>query len=78
MVLVARSAVPANTLKEFVDYLKANEKKVTEGDAGVGSISNLACAVFHSIANVHPTVASYRGSPPGHHGSGRRQYRLRL
>ena len=63
MVLVARSAVPANTLKEFVDYLKANEKKVTEGDAGVGSISNLACAVFHSIANVHPTVASYRGSP---------------
>ena len=63
MVLVARSAVPANTLKEFVAYLQANEKKVTEADAGVGSISNLACAVFHSVANVHPTVASYRGTP---------------
>ena len=63
MVLVARSGVPANTLKEFVAYLHANEKEVTEADAGVGSISNLACSVFHSIANVHPTVASYRGTP---------------
>jgi len=63
VVLVARSAVPANTLKEFVAYLQANEKKVTEADAGVGSISNLACSVFHSIANVRPTVASYRGTP---------------
>jgi tripartite-type tricarboxylate transporter receptor subunit TctC len=63
MILVARSSVPANTLKDFVAYLKANEKKLTEADAGVGSISNLACSVFHSLADVHPTVASYRGTP---------------
>ncbi len=63
MVLAARSGVPADTLKDFVAYLKANEKKVTEADAGVGSISNLACSVFHSLADVHPTVASYRGTP---------------
>ena len=63
VVLVARAGVPANKLKDFVAYLKANEKKVTEADAGVGSISNLACSVFHSVADVHPTVASYRGTP---------------
>jgi len=63
MVLVAREGVPANNLKDFIAYLKANEKKVTEADAGVGSISNLACSVFHSVAGVHPTVASYRGTP---------------
>lgn len=63
VVLVARSEVPANTLKDFVAYLKENEKKVTEADAGVGSISNLACSVFHAVAGVHPTVASYRGTP---------------
>ena len=63
VVLVARAAVPANTLKDFVAYLRNNEKKVTEADAGVGSISNLACSVFHSVADVHPTVASYRGTP---------------
>ena len=63
MVIAARSGVPADTLKDFIAYLKANEKKVTEADAGVGSISNLACSVFHALADVHPTVASYRGTP---------------
>jgi len=63
VVLVARSEIPANTLAEFVAYVKANEKKVTEADAGVGSISNLACSVFHAVAGVNPTVVSYRGTP---------------
>jgi tripartite-type tricarboxylate transporter receptor subunit TctC len=63
VVLVARKAVPSNTLQEFIAYLRANEKKVTEADAGVGSISNLACSVFHSLAGVNPTVVSYRGTP---------------
>ena len=63
VVLVARSEIPANTLSEFVAYIKANEKKVTEADAGVGSISNLACSVFHAVAGVNPTVVSYRGTP---------------
>ena len=63
VVLVTRRGVPADTLKDFVVYLKANEKNLTEADAGVGSISNLACSVFHSLANVHPVVASYRGTP---------------
>jgi tripartite-type tricarboxylate transporter receptor subunit TctC len=58
MVIAARSGVPADTLKDFIAYLKANEKKITEADAGVGSISNLACSVFHALADVHPTVAS--------------------
>jgi tripartite-type tricarboxylate transporter receptor subunit TctC len=63
VVVVAKSSVPAETLKDFVAYVKANEGKLTEADAGVGSISNLACTLFHSIAGVHPTVASYRGTP---------------
>jgi tripartite-type tricarboxylate transporter receptor subunit TctC len=63
MIVVARSAVPANNLKDFLVYLRANEKKLTEADAGVGSISNLACSVFHMLADVHPTVVSYRGTP---------------
>lgn len=63
MVIAARSGVLADTLKNFIVYLKANEKRVTEADAGVGSISNLACSVFHALADVHPTVAFYRGTP---------------
>lgn len=63
VMLVARSGLPPDTLKELVEYLRANEKSVTEADAGVGSLSNLACSVFHSLAQVHPTVAAYRGTP---------------
>ena len=63
VILVARSGLPPDTLKELVGYLKANESNVTEADAGVGSISNLACSLFHSLANVHPMVVSYRGTP---------------
>jgi len=63
MILVAKKDIPANTLQEFVAYLRKNEKTLTEADAGVGSISNLACSVFHAYAKVSPTVASYRGTP---------------
>lgn len=63
VVLVARQGVAADTLQDFIAYLRTNEKKVTEADAGVGSISNLACSVFHTLADVHPTIASYRGTP---------------
>jgi tripartite-type tricarboxylate transporter receptor subunit TctC len=63
MLLVAKKAVPADTLAQLIDYLRTNEKKVTEADAGVGSISNLACSVFHLLAKVHPTVVHYRGTP---------------
>jgi tripartite-type tricarboxylate transporter receptor subunit TctC len=35
-VLVARRDFPPNTLAELIAYLKANEQKVTEADAGIG------------------------------------------
>jgi tripartite-type tricarboxylate transporter receptor subunit TctC len=63
VILVAKKALPPNTLQEFVAYLKANEKTVNEGDAGVGSVSHLACSVFKSLIGVKPTVVSYRGTP---------------
>jgi putative tricarboxylic transport membrane protein len=63
VILVAKKGLPPNTLQEFVAYLKANEKTVTEGDAGIGSVSHLACSVFKSLIGVKPTVASYRGTP---------------
>jgi tripartite-type tricarboxylate transporter receptor subunit TctC len=63
VIIVAKKDLPPNTLKEFVSYLRSNEKSVTEADAGVGSVSHLACSVFKSLIAVKPTVASYRGTP---------------
>ena len=78
VVLVAKRDVPANTLAEFIAYLRANEKKVTEADAGVGSISNLACSVFHSLANVNPDRRVVSGNAAGDAGRGRWHRGLRL
>src|SRR5215470_11640165 len=63
VIVVAKKGLPPNTLAEFVAYLKANEKSVTEADAGIGSVSHLACSVFKSLIAVKPTVVSYRGTP---------------
>jgi putative tricarboxylic transport membrane protein len=63
VVVVGKRALPPNTLRELVDYLRANEKTVTEADAGVGSVSHLACSVLHSLIGIKPTVVSYRGTP---------------
>jgi tripartite-type tricarboxylate transporter receptor subunit TctC len=63
VVIVGKRDLPPNTLRELIDYLRANEKTVTEADAGVGSVSHLACSVFHSLIGIKPTVVSYRGTP---------------
>lgn len=64
IVLVAKKDLPANTLQEFISYLRSNEKTVTSANAGVGSMSHLACSLFHSLVSVSPTQVSYRGMPP--------------
>jgi len=63
VILVARKGLAPDTLNEFIAFLRANESKVTEADAGVGSVSHLGCSVFKSLISVKPTVASYRGTP---------------
>ncbi|MCC6777062.1 MAG: tripartite tricarboxylate transporter substrate binding protein BugD [Hyphomicrobiales bacterium] len=63
VIVVAKKSLPPNTLQELVTYIRANESSVTEADAGVGSVSHLACSVFKSLVGVKPAVASYRGTP---------------
>ncbi len=64
IVLVTRKGLPAKTLKEFAEYLKANEKKVTLAHVGPGSMTHLSCSMFDLIVGVNPAAAAYRGTPP--------------
>jgi tripartite-type tricarboxylate transporter receptor subunit TctC len=41
LAIVVHPAVPPHTLKEFVDYAKANPGKVSYGTAGTGSTNHL-------------------------------------
>jgi tripartite-type tricarboxylate transporter receptor subunit TctC len=63
VVVVGKRDLPPNTLQELIAYLRANQKTVTEADAGIGSVSQLSCSVLHALIGVKPTVVSYRGTP---------------
>jgi tripartite-type tricarboxylate transporter receptor subunit TctC len=64
LVLIVRKELPVNNLKEFVTYLKANEKTVTLAHVGPGSMTHLGCTMFDALVGVNPTAAPYRGTPP--------------
>lgn len=58
-------SVPAQTLKQFVDYAKANPGKLSYGHAGVGSLNHLTGELFKSLAGTPDLVhVPYRGSGP--------------
>jgi tripartite-type tricarboxylate transporter receptor subunit TctC len=44
--IVVHPSLPAHSLKELIDYAKANPGKLTYGSAGKGSITNLAGELF--------------------------------
>lgn len=52
LVLVINPSVPANTLKEFIEYLKRNPGKAFYASAGNGNISHLAIAELLQITGV--------------------------
>jgi tripartite-type tricarboxylate transporter receptor subunit TctC len=58
-------SVPARTLKEFVDYAKANPGALSYGHAGVGSLNHLTGEMLKSLAGTPGIVhVPYRGSGP--------------
>lgn len=64
MVLVARKNFPANTLQEFVAYVKANPGKLNFANAGVGATSNLCEALIKSSLSAEWSSISYKGTGP--------------
>lgn len=59
--IIARKDLPPKSLKEFIAYLRANEKTVTLAHSGVGSISHIFCAYFQSLIGVRPVAVPYKG-----------------
>jgi tripartite-type tricarboxylate transporter receptor subunit TctC len=63
-VLIARNALPVNSLSEFVAYVKKNESTMRYGSAGPGSPTHLACLLLDLAIGVNITHVPYRGGAP--------------
>lgn len=64
LALLVNPKVPANTLKEFVDYARARPGQVNYGSAGNGGISHLAPEMFKTATGLFMVHIPYRGSAP--------------
>src|SRR5450759_1048159 len=62
--LVVRKDFPANNLKEFVAYAKANESKLNVGHAGLGSVSYIGCLLLNTAIGIKPTMVPFTGTAP--------------
>jgi tripartite-type tricarboxylate transporter receptor subunit TctC len=63
-VLVVNSALPVNTVKEFVAYLKAHPAQVSYGSAGQGSLTHLSMELFKQASSTFMVHLPYRGIAP--------------
>jgi tripartite-type tricarboxylate transporter receptor subunit TctC len=58
-------AVPVQSLKDLIEYARANPGKLSYGHAGVGTIQHLTGELFKSLAGIPDIVqVPYRGTGP--------------
>jgi tripartite-type tricarboxylate transporter receptor subunit TctC len=64
MIIVSKNAVPAKSLKELIDWIKARPAPATAGTAGAGSGSHIAGVYFENVTGVKLQFVPYRGTAP--------------
>jgi tripartite-type tricarboxylate transporter receptor subunit TctC len=61
-VLMINPRIPARTVKEFIDYAKANAGKLNYSTAGVGTATHLSMAYFASLAGIDMVHVTFKGT----------------
>jgi tripartite-type tricarboxylate transporter receptor subunit TctC len=64
ILIVAKKSLPPTDLKSFIEHLKANQDKINQAHAGVGSVSFTTGALFNSMIGAKFTQVAYRGTGP--------------
>jgi tripartite-type tricarboxylate transporter receptor subunit TctC len=64
LVLTVNPKVPVKSVKEFIDYGKANPGKLNIASAGVGTLDHLAGELFKLQTGAVYTFIQYKGSGP--------------
>ncbi|MGE3989786.1 Bug family tripartite tricarboxylate transporter substrate binding protein [Pseudorhodoplanes sp.] len=63
-VVMVHPSVPAKSLAELIDWVKAQNKKVFYGSGGVGSIGHILGETFKKQTGLNIEHVGYRGSAP--------------
>jgi tripartite-type tricarboxylate transporter receptor subunit TctC len=63
LVLFSNPEVPAKTLREFIDYARANPGKTNYGVPGLGTVNHLMMERLKQTTGVEITRVPYKGSP---------------
>ena len=63
VIITAKNSLPATTLKELVDYARANPGKITAGYPGNGTFGHVTGELLQQSAGMTFVPAQYRGSP---------------
>lgn len=64
IVLVVHPSLPVKSVKELIEYAKANPNKLSYSSAGTGGGTHLAGELFASLAGVKMQHIPYKGSSP--------------
>ena len=62
--LVVNPAVPAKTVPQFVEYVRAQRNGFVYAEGGAGSITHLSMVLFLNRAGLKGTNVSYKGTQP--------------
>jgi tripartite-type tricarboxylate transporter receptor subunit TctC len=63
-VMEVNPSVPVKTVKEFIDYVKANPDKINVASSGNGTSIHLSGELFKMMTGVKMTHIPYKGSAP--------------
>ena len=62
-IIVVNPSVPVRSIKELIDYAKANPGKLNFSSAGTGGAAHIAMAAFNVASGTVMTHVPYRGTP---------------
>jgi len=62
--MVVHPSVPATSVRDLIDYAKANPGKIAYASAGAGSTNHLGGALFEKLAGISMVHVPYRGGAP--------------
>jgi tripartite-type tricarboxylate transporter receptor subunit TctC len=64
MAFAVNNDLPVRSIREFIDYARANPGKINYGATGLGASSHLAPAAFAARENLDMVVVPYTATPP--------------